>query len=320
MTTTVTQVEATLNAALEELEGQAGATTLTVLGAKPGGGVVVEAIFGNGPGALATWALGCGEGAQSARLGRWCPRCPAPHHTNRLSPVANDHTCPPAGANSHAFLTDRSAVLGHLTTRGFVGPGHEREALLGVRRALVMWQDRSPRGVEVAHVLLSATGRRLSWSPEAAEWLEARWDEVASRLRNLLDDPASSPVVVDGYIARLTPMSQGRRHGHLVCFERPGALWIDWSHGLDARRLDVANMASAGHDNPHIARALGISRDTVKYHLKQTFGLLQVDSRAELAALLGPDATGCTDQEHPPHDSSLSSATTSSKRDETPKA
>ena len=133
----------------------------------------------------------------------------------------------------------------------------------------------------------------MSWSPGASEWLSERWDEVASRLRDRIDDPDSPPVVVDGYVASFTPMEQGRRHAYLVCFMRPNALTIDWSHGLGPRQLEVANMASAGHNNPHIANALGISRDTVKYHLKQTFELLQVDSRGELAALLGDHAHGC---------------------------
>ena len=297
METDLNGTRATLDAALDELEAQVGPTTLSALGVGQDGRVVIEAVFGSGHEtgtAQTTWALECGAHAQSQRLGRWCPYCPASHHTNRLAPISNDHTRPPStDPSSHAFLTDGSIVLGHLVTRGVVRSGLEREALIAVRRALSKWQARSPRDVERAHVLLSASGRRLSWSPSAMEWLGERWDQVASSLRDLIDDPQGPPLVIDGAVATWSTMSNGPRRAHLVCFSRPGALRIDWSHGLGERQLAVANMARAGYDNPHIATELGISRDTVKYHLKHAFKLLEVSTRAELATLLGPDAPGC---------------------------
>jgi DNA-binding CsgD family transcriptional regulator len=60
-------------------------------------------------------------------------------------------------------------------------------------------------------------------------------------------------------------------------------------HGLTAREADIARRAAGGATNDEIARALIISTDTVKTHLKHAFAKLGVRSRMQLAVLLGAD-------------------------------
>lgn len=62
-------------------------------------------------------------------------------------------------------------------------------------------------------------------------------------------------------------------------------------HGLTVREADIARRAAGGATNDEIARALIISPDTVKTHLKHAFAKLGVRSRMQLAVLLAHDST-----------------------------
>jgi len=57
-------------------------------------------------------------------------------------------------------------------------------------------------------------------------------------------------------------------------------------HGLTAREREVAQLLTRGATNDEIARALWISRHTVKDHVKAVYAKLRVASRAELSAKL----------------------------------
>jgi DNA-binding CsgD family transcriptional regulator len=55
--------------------------------------------------------------------------------------------------------------------------------------------------------------------------------------------------------------------------------------GLPARSREVAELLIQGKQNKWIAWKLGISRDTVKYHVRRVYGVLGVSSRIELVRL-----------------------------------
>jgi DNA-binding CsgD family transcriptional regulator len=57
-------------------------------------------------------------------------------------------------------------------------------------------------------------------------------------------------------------------------------------HDLTAREREVAQLLTRGATNDEIARALWISRHTVKDHVKAVYAKLGVASRAELSAKL----------------------------------
>lgn len=52
---------------------------------------------------------------------------------------------------------------------------------------------------------------------------------------------------------------------------------------LTPRELQVVALVSCGYSNKHIARCIFISENTVKYHLKNAYGKLRVNCRAQAA-------------------------------------
>jgi LuxR family transcriptional regulator, maltose regulon positive regulatory protein len=59
------------------------------------------------------------------------------------------------------------------------------------------------------------------------------------------------------------------------------------SDPLTARERDVLSMISQGLSNKHVARALEISPETVKSHVKHIFLKLEVSTRAEAVSRAG---------------------------------
>jgi DNA-binding NarL/FixJ family response regulator len=55
--------------------------------------------------------------------------------------------------------------------------------------------------------------------------------------------------------------------------------------GLTARELEVLQWIVRGHSNLLIAREMGVTEDTIKFHLKNVFGKLGVSSRSKAVAL-----------------------------------
>lgn len=53
---------------------------------------------------------------------------------------------------------------------------------------------------------------------------------------------------------------------------------------LSAREWEVIACTAKGMTNPEIARSLGVSANTVRFHLKSIFGKIQVSNRTEAAA------------------------------------
>lgn len=55
-------------------------------------------------------------------------------------------------------------------------------------------------------------------------------------------------------------------------------------YGLTERHVEILTLVAAGKTNAQIGRALFLSEDTVKGHLKRLFERLQVDDRAAAIA------------------------------------
>jgi DNA-binding NarL/FixJ family response regulator len=81
-----------------------------------------------------------------------------------------------------------------------------------------------------------------------------------------------TPDLVPEPVAELEPMS-----GFRAATEVPLAL-------LTARETEILNALGDGMSNKEVARALGISAHTVKFHLETIFRKLAVTSRAEAVA------------------------------------
>jgi len=63
-----------------------------------------------------------------------------------------------------------------------------------------------------------------------------------------------------------------------------------WESVLTARGLEVAELAARGLTTDEVGRALGVSANTVKKHLRNVYDRLAISSRAELATMLARPA------------------------------
>lgn len=95
---------------------------------------------------------------------------------------------------------------------------------------------------------------------------DAPMSTIDDVLRSSIPEPVAAPAV--------TP---GAEPGFRAIAEAPAAL-------LTARETEILNALGDGMSNKEVARALGISAHTVKFHLETIFRKLDVTSRAEAVA------------------------------------
>jgi DNA-binding NarL/FixJ family response regulator len=58
-------------------------------------------------------------------------------------------------------------------------------------------------------------------------------------------------------------------------------------HDLSSRQSEILKLLAEGHSNKKIAKVLGVAENTIKYHLKELFNKLEVNSRTEAVAQAG---------------------------------
>lgn len=128
-----------------------------------------------------------------------------------------------------------------------------------------------------------------------------RWDDEPGTLRQFLVRDASGATVAR---ASVEPLPRGRPGtgfaSHLVALHRqPEASAVSTDalrahYGLTAAEARIATAALDAHSVDHLAQRVGLSRNTVKTHLKNVFRKCEVASFAQLAALVatGPRQRG----------------------------
>lgn len=128
-----------------------------------------------------------------------------------------------------------------------------------------------------------------------------RWDDEPGTLRQFLVRDASGATVAR---ASVEPLPRGRPGtgfaSHLVALHRqPEASAVSTDalrahYGLTAAEARIATAALEAHSVDHLAQRVGLSRNTVKTHLKNVFRKCEVASFAQLAALVatGPRQRG----------------------------
>lgn len=156
-------------------------------------------------------------------------------------------------------------------------------------------------------------------APSAAPIADLRAYARASRLPDgymeLLDYTVGhhyllAPVLVDGEVigtlnfARAEDRAFGARELSIACAlalhvsTRMTALEArrktradrSWQCVLTARGFEVAQLAARGLTTDEVGRALGVSSNTVKKHLRNVYDRLAISSRAELATMLARPA------------------------------
>jgi len=115
-----------------------------------------------------------------------------------------------------------------------------------------------------------------------------------------------APAIVDGEVvgtlnfARAEDREFGTRELSIACAlalhvsTRLTALKVradrSWESVLTARGFEVAELAARGLTTDEVGRALGVSANTVKKHLRNVYERLAISSRAELATMLARPA------------------------------
>lgn len=161
-------------------------------------------------------------------------------------------------------------------------------------------QDRGRRLLQT-RLLLAFCHQRRGDLPQAAVTLAPHLRQIAQQniIRSLIDEGPEMAALVaqlrrqDGLWRQgqvLTPMeieAIERHLGKLAVLLAPVAepssetAMTESKLGLSPREIDVLRLLSDGLSNRDLSHSLAISPDTVKWHLKNIFGKLGVESRAQ---------------------------------------
>jgi DNA-binding CsgD family transcriptional regulator len=95
------------------------------------------------------------------------------------------------------------------------------------------------------------------------------------------------PALADADAAGAVPLAEHARRELVASGLRPRRAAIDGADALTPRQREVCTLAANGKGNREIARALFLSMKTVETHLAAGYRKLGIESRAQLAGVLG---------------------------------
>ena len=138
------------------------------------------------------------------------------------------------------------------------------------------------------YIEFDADGTLRRTSEGAEEWLESsRLQELQEKIEQLSDsDARSRRCEIASRETRIVEMNGGEGSGYLAAVGAAISTDIALEETLTDRQLEVAEFAAEGATTCEIGRALGISPNTVKHHLKNVYERLGIGSRVELARLV----------------------------------
>ncbi len=131
----------------------------------------------------------------------------------------------------------------------------------------------------------SKSSRTLIGKPDFRDALTL-WARAANAKSGPLGEPPDVPRILAGHHVRWSRLEGASNTRFLVQLERVGPVRIHPAFKLSRTQRTIARLACAGASAPEIAQMLGCSAETVRTHLRQTYQLLEVSSRAELARTL----------------------------------
>ena len=196
-------------------------------------------------------------------------------------------------ADGHALFRDGVSSLlqawGHEVVGSAAGGREAVELVLRLEPDLVLMDVRMPgmSGVQATQAIASVRPETpivmLTVSEDEEDLFAAiragargylLKDLEAAQLRAMIDAVARGE-------AAITPATAARIIRHLSSLSAPAD--EPAPDRLTARELDVLRSVTAGRRNKEIAVELGISENTVKYHLRNILEKLHAESRTEVA-------------------------------------